>query len=173
MAIQEEPNGTGDAVRSAADQIGADDTVLVLYGDVPLITAASVLDRATGVSIPSSTRPIAAGSMTGRAAFPPAAVSALRRRAVPDVPDVGAGLAGLGLRVPCLRGGELGGFAGGRFLDACEGILGRFVRALGHGLLVLRRVSLPGWRRAVESGRVSCARPGSVTPARARGNPRR
>jgi bifunctional UDP-N-acetylglucosamine pyrophosphorylase / glucosamine-1-phosphate N-acetyltransferase len=42
VAIQEEPNGTGDAVRSAADHIGADDTVLVLYGDVPLITAAAI-----------------------------------------------------------------------------------------------------------------------------------
>ncbi len=42
VAIQEEPNGTGDAVRSAADQIGADDTVLVLYGDVPLITAEAI-----------------------------------------------------------------------------------------------------------------------------------
>src|SRR4029453_6665551 len=36
LAVQEEPNGTGDAVRSAADRIGAEDTVLVLYGDVPL-----------------------------------------------------------------------------------------------------------------------------------------
>ena len=42
VAIQEEPNGTGDAVRSAADHIGADDTVLVLYGDVPLITAEAI-----------------------------------------------------------------------------------------------------------------------------------
>ena len=42
VAIQEEPNGTGDAVRSAAGHIGADDTVLVLYGDVPLITADAI-----------------------------------------------------------------------------------------------------------------------------------
>ncbi len=42
VAIQEEPNGTGDAVRSAAGLIGADDTVLVLYGDVPLITAEAI-----------------------------------------------------------------------------------------------------------------------------------
>ena len=42
MAIQEEPNGTGDAVRSAADLIDADSTVLVLYGDVPLITAEAI-----------------------------------------------------------------------------------------------------------------------------------
>jgi bifunctional UDP-N-acetylglucosamine pyrophosphorylase/glucosamine-1-phosphate N-acetyltransferase len=41
-AIQEEPNGTGDAVRSAAEHIGQDDTVLVLYGDVPLITADAI-----------------------------------------------------------------------------------------------------------------------------------
>ena len=42
VAIQEEPNGTGDAVRSAADQIDAGTTVLVLYGDVPLITADAI-----------------------------------------------------------------------------------------------------------------------------------
>ena len=42
VAIQEEPNGTGDAVRAAAGQIGAEDTVLVLYGDVPLITAEAI-----------------------------------------------------------------------------------------------------------------------------------
>jgi bifunctional UDP-N-acetylglucosamine pyrophosphorylase / glucosamine-1-phosphate N-acetyltransferase len=42
VAIQEEPNGTGDAVRSAQAHIGEDDTVLVLYGDVPLITAAAI-----------------------------------------------------------------------------------------------------------------------------------
>ena len=42
VAIQEEPNGTGDAVRSAADQIDPATTVLVLYGDVPLITADAI-----------------------------------------------------------------------------------------------------------------------------------
>jgi bifunctional UDP-N-acetylglucosamine pyrophosphorylase / glucosamine-1-phosphate N-acetyltransferase len=46
VAIQEEPNGTGGAVRSAADHIGADDTVLVLMGDVPLITAEAIADLA-------------------------------------------------------------------------------------------------------------------------------
>ena len=42
LAVQEEPNGTGDAVRSAAGHIAAGDTVLVLYGDVPLITAEAI-----------------------------------------------------------------------------------------------------------------------------------
>ena len=42
LAVQEEPNGTGDAVRSAAGHIGAGDTVLVLDGDVPLITAEAI-----------------------------------------------------------------------------------------------------------------------------------
>src|SRR3954470_97996 len=42
VAVQEAPNGTGDAVRSAADHIGAGDTVVVLYGDVPLITAEAI-----------------------------------------------------------------------------------------------------------------------------------
>jgi len=42
VAVQEEPNGTGDAVRSAAAHIGRDDTVLILMGDVPLITAEAI-----------------------------------------------------------------------------------------------------------------------------------
>jgi bifunctional UDP-N-acetylglucosamine pyrophosphorylase / glucosamine-1-phosphate N-acetyltransferase len=42
LAVQEEPNGTGDAVRSAAQLIDSDDTVLVLYGDVPLITPEAI-----------------------------------------------------------------------------------------------------------------------------------
>jgi bifunctional UDP-N-acetylglucosamine pyrophosphorylase/glucosamine-1-phosphate N-acetyltransferase len=42
VAIQEEPNGTGDAVRSAAGLIDPETTVLVLYGDVPLITADAI-----------------------------------------------------------------------------------------------------------------------------------
>jgi bifunctional UDP-N-acetylglucosamine pyrophosphorylase / glucosamine-1-phosphate N-acetyltransferase len=42
VAIQEEPNGTGDAVRSATGHFGEGDTVLVLYGDVPLITAEAI-----------------------------------------------------------------------------------------------------------------------------------
>jgi bifunctional UDP-N-acetylglucosamine pyrophosphorylase/glucosamine-1-phosphate N-acetyltransferase len=42
VAVQEEPNGTGDAVRSAAEHIAPDATVLVLYGDVPLITAEAI-----------------------------------------------------------------------------------------------------------------------------------
>jgi bifunctional UDP-N-acetylglucosamine pyrophosphorylase/glucosamine-1-phosphate N-acetyltransferase len=40
LAVQAEPRGTGDAVRAAADHFGAPDTtILVLNGDVPLITA--------------------------------------------------------------------------------------------------------------------------------------
>jgi len=42
LAVQERPLGTGDAVRSAAPHIGADDTVVVLSGDVPLVTAAAI-----------------------------------------------------------------------------------------------------------------------------------
>jgi bifunctional UDP-N-acetylglucosamine pyrophosphorylase / glucosamine-1-phosphate N-acetyltransferase len=42
IAVQEEPNGTGDAVRSGAGHVGAEDTVLVLMGDVPLITAEAI-----------------------------------------------------------------------------------------------------------------------------------
>src|SRR5215218_2497987 len=47
LAIQEEPNGTGDAVRSASDHIGEDDTVLILMGDVPLITAEAIAGLAS------------------------------------------------------------------------------------------------------------------------------
>jgi bifunctional UDP-N-acetylglucosamine pyrophosphorylase/glucosamine-1-phosphate N-acetyltransferase len=39
VAIQEQPNGTGDAVAAAGSQIDASSTVVVINGDVPLITA--------------------------------------------------------------------------------------------------------------------------------------
>jgi len=38
-AVQERPLGTADAVKAAASQIEPDSTAIVLYGDVPLITA--------------------------------------------------------------------------------------------------------------------------------------
>ena len=44
VAVQEQPKGTGDAVLSAAGEIDPDAPVLVLAGDVPLITA-DVLKR--------------------------------------------------------------------------------------------------------------------------------
>src|SRR5918998_5018706 len=40
--VQPEPNGTGGAVQAAAEQIEADATVVVLPGDVPLVTAATI-----------------------------------------------------------------------------------------------------------------------------------
>ena len=42
LAVQERSLGTGDAVRSAAEHIGPGETVLVLSGDVPLVTAAAI-----------------------------------------------------------------------------------------------------------------------------------
>ena len=39
VAIQEQPRGTGDAVAAAAAHIDPDATVVVIYGDVPLIRA--------------------------------------------------------------------------------------------------------------------------------------
>jgi bifunctional UDP-N-acetylglucosamine pyrophosphorylase/glucosamine-1-phosphate N-acetyltransferase len=42
LAVQEEPLGTGDAIRSAAQHIAPDDTVIVLSGDVPLITPEAI-----------------------------------------------------------------------------------------------------------------------------------
>src|SRR5688500_2404504 len=41
LAVQEEPKGTGDAVKAAAAHIG-EGTVVVLNGDVPLITADAI-----------------------------------------------------------------------------------------------------------------------------------
>jgi bifunctional UDP-N-acetylglucosamine pyrophosphorylase/glucosamine-1-phosphate N-acetyltransferase len=38
LAVQEQPNGTGDAVAAAGSQIEATSTVVVINGDVPLIT---------------------------------------------------------------------------------------------------------------------------------------
>jgi bifunctional UDP-N-acetylglucosamine pyrophosphorylase / glucosamine-1-phosphate N-acetyltransferase len=42
VAIQREPKGTGDAVAAAREHIDADETVVVINGDVPLITAAAL-----------------------------------------------------------------------------------------------------------------------------------
>ena len=39
LAVQQEPRGTGDAVASAADEIDRDAPVIVLAGDVPLVTS--------------------------------------------------------------------------------------------------------------------------------------
>jgi bifunctional UDP-N-acetylglucosamine pyrophosphorylase/glucosamine-1-phosphate N-acetyltransferase len=47
LAVQEEPRGTGDAVRAAADELDGDAPVLVLSGDVPLVTAELLRDLAT------------------------------------------------------------------------------------------------------------------------------
>jgi bifunctional UDP-N-acetylglucosamine pyrophosphorylase/glucosamine-1-phosphate N-acetyltransferase len=47
LAVQDHPGGTGHAVLAAADEIGADDAVIVLNGDVPLITAAAIDALAT------------------------------------------------------------------------------------------------------------------------------
>jgi bifunctional UDP-N-acetylglucosamine pyrophosphorylase/glucosamine-1-phosphate N-acetyltransferase len=42
LAVQPEPNGTGGAVAAAGDQIDATATVVVINGDVPLITADAI-----------------------------------------------------------------------------------------------------------------------------------
>jgi bifunctional UDP-N-acetylglucosamine pyrophosphorylase / glucosamine-1-phosphate N-acetyltransferase len=46
FAIQERPLGTADAVNAATDHIRSDSTVVVLYGDVPLITAGTIRELA-------------------------------------------------------------------------------------------------------------------------------
>jgi bifunctional UDP-N-acetylglucosamine pyrophosphorylase/glucosamine-1-phosphate N-acetyltransferase len=47
LLVQEEPRGTADAVRVAAGEIDPDAPVVVLSGDVPLITAELIRDLAT------------------------------------------------------------------------------------------------------------------------------
>ncbi|MDA0185694.1 bifunctional UDP-N-acetylglucosamine diphosphorylase/glucosamine-1-phosphate N-acetyltransferase GlmU [Solirubrobacter phytolaccae] len=42
IAVQPEPNGTGGAVQAATEHIDPDTTVVILAGDVPLITAAAI-----------------------------------------------------------------------------------------------------------------------------------
>ena len=42
VAVQPEPNGTGGAVAAAGEHIDADATVVVINGDVPLITAEAI-----------------------------------------------------------------------------------------------------------------------------------
>jgi bifunctional UDP-N-acetylglucosamine pyrophosphorylase/glucosamine-1-phosphate N-acetyltransferase len=42
FAVQPQPNGTGGAVKAAAEHIDADRTVVILSGDVPLITAEAI-----------------------------------------------------------------------------------------------------------------------------------
>jgi bifunctional UDP-N-acetylglucosamine pyrophosphorylase/glucosamine-1-phosphate N-acetyltransferase len=44
FAVQNEPLGTGDAVRAGAARINADDEVLVLCGDMPLVTSEFIRD---------------------------------------------------------------------------------------------------------------------------------
>lgn len=46
VAIQEEPRGTADAVRSAAEHIRGAETVIVLNGDHPLVSAQTIQDLA-------------------------------------------------------------------------------------------------------------------------------
>jgi bifunctional UDP-N-acetylglucosamine pyrophosphorylase / glucosamine-1-phosphate N-acetyltransferase len=42
VAVQQEQNGTGDAVKAALGHVSRDDKVVVLMGDVPLITAEAI-----------------------------------------------------------------------------------------------------------------------------------
>ena len=44
IAIQEQPKGTGDAVAAAREHIDSDATVVILSGDVPLISAEAISD---------------------------------------------------------------------------------------------------------------------------------
>jgi bifunctional UDP-N-acetylglucosamine pyrophosphorylase / glucosamine-1-phosphate N-acetyltransferase len=46
LAVQAEQNGTGDAARAAAGSIAPDDTVIVLNGDMPLITGETLRELA-------------------------------------------------------------------------------------------------------------------------------
>ena len=62
FALQEEPRGTGDAVRAALDALGTDaDELVVMSGDVPLIDVETVLSLAELRR--ESHAPVAVGSM--------------------------------------------------------------------------------------------------------------
>src|SRR3954470_2799719 len=58
VAVQPEPNGTGGAVAAAGAHIDADSTVVILAGDVPLITA-----EALALLVEAHERSGAAGTM--------------------------------------------------------------------------------------------------------------
>jgi bifunctional UDP-N-acetylglucosamine pyrophosphorylase/glucosamine-1-phosphate N-acetyltransferase len=47
LAVQEQPRGTADAVRAAAGELGPGSPVVVLSGDVPLVTAELIRDLTT------------------------------------------------------------------------------------------------------------------------------
>ncbi len=55
VAVQAEQNGTGDAVKAAAEHIADDARVVILMGDVPLVTAEAITAlaeaHATGVTV--------------------------------------------------------------------------------------------------------------------------
>ena len=59
LAVQDHAGGTGHAVLAAADEIGADDSVLVLNGDVPLITAEAINELAAAHERDGATATIA------------------------------------------------------------------------------------------------------------------
>jgi bifunctional UDP-N-acetylglucosamine pyrophosphorylase / glucosamine-1-phosphate N-acetyltransferase len=71
LAVQHEARGTGDAVRSAAYLIEPGDTVVVLSGDVPLVTAEAIkaladAHAAAGVSATMATMVLAEPGQYGR-----------------------------------------------------------------------------------------------------------
>ena len=47
LVVQEQPLGTADAVKAAVGEIGDEDTVIVVNGDSPLITARTLADLVT------------------------------------------------------------------------------------------------------------------------------
>ncbi|MDQ6834874.1 MAG: bifunctional UDP-N-acetylglucosamine diphosphorylase/glucosamine-1-phosphate N-acetyltransferase GlmU [Actinomycetota bacterium] len=48
LAVQEEPLGTADAVRAAMPEVADGETVVILNGDVPLISAATITELVSG-----------------------------------------------------------------------------------------------------------------------------
>jgi bifunctional UDP-N-acetylglucosamine pyrophosphorylase / glucosamine-1-phosphate N-acetyltransferase len=67
LAVQERPNGTADAVEAAVGAFPADGAVVVLSGDVPLVTADFVRDLVAAHAASGAAATMATISSTSRA----------------------------------------------------------------------------------------------------------
>jgi bifunctional UDP-N-acetylglucosamine pyrophosphorylase/glucosamine-1-phosphate N-acetyltransferase len=121
LAVQQDPNGTGDAVKAAADHIDRDAPVLVLNGDVPLITAEVVRGLAeahesSGAAATMATMELDDPSGYGRVVR---GADGNVERVVETKTDADATPAELAIRE--VNTGVYA-FAGGDLLDALEGL---------------------------------------------------
>jgi bifunctional UDP-N-acetylglucosamine pyrophosphorylase/glucosamine-1-phosphate N-acetyltransferase len=121
LAVQQEPKGTGDAVKAAAAHIDRDAPVLVLNGDVPLITAEVVRGLAdaheqSGAAATMATMELDDPSGYGRVVR---GADGSVERVVETKTDADATPADLAIRE--VNTGVFA-FAGGDLLDALDGL---------------------------------------------------